>query len=128
LLRRAQTAAERTLAPPHPLLAKIYNQMGVLQLQKHDHKSSGKLFTRALEMVRKLYGDHHPEVASSLGNLGLLAKHKGHYKEAETYYREALRSLKDLSANAEKTWLRRQYADLLRELHREEEADAMEKP
>jgi tetratricopeptide (TPR) repeat protein len=126
LLRRAESAAGRTLTAPDPVLAKLYNQMGTLQFQQRNLSGAGKLYDKALAMVRKLYGNRHPEVASTLGNLGQLAKHRGNYREAERYYKDALESLGNLSAFAEKTAIRHLYADLLRETHRSVEADQLE--
>jgi tetratricopeptide (TPR) repeat protein len=49
-----------------------------------------------LEMLRKLLGTEHPDVATSLNNLAVLYKKQGRYEEAEPLYRQALEMLRKL--------------------------------
>ena len=50
----------------------------------------GLLHREALAMHRKLLGNEHLEVATSLGNLGLLLQYQGDYERAEPLQRESL--------------------------------------
>lgn len=55
-----------------------------------DYAISDSLNKRALAMDRKIYGNHHPNVAEDLINLGAIQFQLGHYPEDERYQREAL--------------------------------------
>ncbi|MEH2367891.1 tetratricopeptide repeat protein, partial [Nostoc sp.] len=48
------------------------------------------LYIQALALRRKLLGEEHPDVASSLNNLALLYDSQGRYSEAEPLYIQAL--------------------------------------
>ena len=43
----------------------------------------------ALKMWRKLLGEEHPDVATSLNNLGVLWANQGNYSQALEYFEEA---------------------------------------
>ena len=51
---------------------------------------SDTLNHRALEIHQQLYGDRHPLVSDDLVNIGAVQYQRGHYIEAEQYYRQAL--------------------------------------
>ncbi|NET69787.1 MAG: CHAT domain-containing protein [Sphaerospermopsis sp. SIO1G2] len=51
---------------------------------------------RALQMRKRLLGDEHPQVATSMNNLALLYSSQGRYAEAEPLYRQALEMTKRL--------------------------------
>lgn len=65
------------------LLANAYFYLG-------DYPRADSLNRQALETDRRLYGDHHPDLADDLINLGQLQTQWGHYPEAEKYFRQAL--------------------------------------
>ncbi|MEH2086381.1 tetratricopeptide repeat protein, partial [Nostoc sp.] len=48
------------------------------------------LYIQALALRRKLLGEEHPSVASSLNNLAGLYRSQGRYSEAEPLYIQAL--------------------------------------
>ncbi|MCA2506114.1 MAG: tetratricopeptide repeat protein [Microcystis sp. M54BS1] len=48
------------------------------------------LYLEALDLRKRLLGDNHPSVASSLNNLAKLYYSQGRYKEAEPLYLQAL--------------------------------------
>jgi tetratricopeptide (TPR) repeat protein len=48
------------------------------------------LYQQALEMRRRLLGEEHPDVATSLNNLAGLYESQGRYSEAEPLYQQAL--------------------------------------
>jgi len=50
---------------------------------------SDSLNRRVLEIDRRLYGEHHPNVANDLINLGAIQFEFGHFADAERFYREA---------------------------------------
>ncbi|MEH2310839.1 MAG: tetratricopeptide repeat protein, partial [Nostoc sp.] len=58
------------------------------------------LYIEALAMRKRLLGDEHPDVASSLNNLAFLYDSQGRYSDAEPLYIEALEiAEKRLGAN-----------------------------
>ncbi|WP_414756479.1 CHAT domain-containing protein, partial [Anabaena sp. CCY 9910] len=54
------------------------------------------LFHQALEMRKRLLGQEHPDVATSLNNLALLYNRQGRYAEAEPLFHQALEMRKRL--------------------------------
>ncbi|WP_080601761.1 tetratricopeptide repeat protein, partial [Microcystis aeruginosa] len=48
------------------------------------------LYLEALDLTKRLLGDNHPHVATSLNNLAGLYESQGRYPEAEPLYLEAL--------------------------------------
>ncbi|MEQ8386704.1 MAG: tetratricopeptide repeat protein [Coleofasciculus sp. A1-SPW-01] len=54
------------------------------------------LYQKALELYKRLLGDDHPDVASSLNNLAYLYSSQGRYGEAEPLYQQALELCKRL--------------------------------
>ena len=55
-----------------------------------DFAGAERLFRKALDMRKTLFGDVHPMVAQSLGNLGLVLFELGDATNAEVLLREAL--------------------------------------
>ena len=58
--------------------------------EKGDYAAAEPLYRQALALHRKLLGDEHPHVATSLNNLAGLFKDKGDYAAGEPLLREAL--------------------------------------
>ncbi|WP_254921402.1 tetratricopeptide repeat protein, partial [Nodularia sp. NIES-3585] len=54
------------------------------------------LYLQALELLKRLLGDNHPSVATSLNNLALLYESQGRYDQAEPLYLQALELFKRL--------------------------------
>ncbi|EDX74339.1 tetratricopeptide repeat domain protein [Coleofasciculus chthonoplastes PCC 7420] len=54
------------------------------------------MYQKALELYKRLLGDDHPDVASSLNNLAYLYSSQGRYGEAEPLYQQALELCKRL--------------------------------
>ncbi|MEH2164643.1 MAG: tetratricopeptide repeat protein, partial [Nostoc sp.] len=74
------------------------------------------LYIEALAMRKRLLGDEHPNVATSLNNLALLYKSQGRYSNAEPLYIEALEiAEKRLGANHPDTITYRENLEALRQ-------------
>ncbi len=54
------------------------------------------MYQQALELWKRLLGDEHPDVATSLNNLAELYRSRGRYAEAEPLYKKALKMLEQL--------------------------------
>ncbi|MEL7036262.1 MAG: tetratricopeptide repeat-containing protein, partial [Cyanobacteria bacterium J06592_8] len=69
----------------------------VIQLyQQGKYNEAITIAERVLEMIKKLLGPEHPDVATSLNNLALLYSSQGRYEEAEPLYQQALEMYKKL--------------------------------
>jgi len=68
----------------------------VLSTQAYAYRKQNRLgdaentYRRALELLRRHFGEDHKEIARTLGNLGGLAKEKGNLQEAEKLFRQSL--------------------------------------
>jgi tetratricopeptide (TPR) repeat protein len=50
----------------------------------------GALFKESLAMNRQLFGEAHPEVTANLSNLGLLARDRGDYRQADILFAQVV--------------------------------------
>jgi tetratricopeptide (TPR) repeat protein len=91
LMRRA-VSMERALYPgePHPDLAEVLNDMGLLLDERGDLDGSEKFYRESLAMYQRLLGDKHPYVATGLENVALILQDKGDLAGAETLYMQSL--------------------------------------
>ena len=64
--------------------------------ERADYSDAEPLYQEALAMSKRLLGDEHPSVASSLNNLACLYYNQGRYSDAEPLYQEALELLEKL--------------------------------
>ena len=62
------------------------------------------LYREALAMRRKLHGEDHPDVATSLNDLAVVLKAKGDFVEAEKSLREALSIRRQVLGEAHLQW------------------------
>lgn len=74
-------------------LADSLNSLGIA-LVDVDNDESQRVLERALELRMRHIGENSVEVASVLHNLGMLARHRAQWKQAEDYYRHSL-AIKD---------------------------------
>jgi tetratricopeptide (TPR) repeat protein len=91
-LMRHAVAMQRALYgnQPHPDLAEVLNDMGLLLDERGDLDESEKFFRESLAMYRLLLGDKHPYVATALENIALILQDKGDLAGAETLYLQSL--------------------------------------
>ena len=54
------------------------------------YEEAEPLLLQALELRKRLLGENHPDVATSLNNLAVLYDSQGRYEEAEPHYLQAL--------------------------------------
>ncbi len=85
---REATADDLKLAEAQRL-----NEQVLQLLQQGEYATAIPLAQQALEILEKVFGEEHPNVAQSLNNLGLLYNNQGEYAKAEPLY---LRSLEIL--------------------------------
>ncbi len=85
--------------PEAAVTATCLNKLSLLLLYRDVFYEAEPLMRRALKIREKLYGEQpHPDLAASLGNLGLLYFRLGAYEEVEGPLRRALEILNGLAA------------------------------
>jgi tetratricopeptide (TPR) repeat protein len=86
--RRASRGPNNALATSINNRAIMHMKLGML-----DDAEAG--FQSALEMLRQLVGEQHPDYAQTLNNLGELHRARGDHLSAEPYYRGSLKFLRN---------------------------------
>jgi tetratricopeptide (TPR) repeat protein len=81
---------------PHPDLAEVLNDMGLLLYEKGDSSGAEKFYRESLAMNRRLLGDKHPEIANGIENVAMTVQDKGDLAGAEVLYRQSLDMLREL--------------------------------
>jgi CHAT domain-containing protein len=79
--------------------AKRLNQQAYQLYKQGQYVTAIPLAERALAIRKKVLGNEHPDVATSLNNLALLYDRQGRYSEAEPLYRQALEMNQRLLGN-----------------------------
>jgi eukaryotic-like serine/threonine-protein kinase len=83
-------AVESTQGATPSHLARTINALADAQMYLGHYAEANLLYTRSLELDRKIYGNSHPAVSDALSNLGQLQEVWGHYPQAEEFERQAL--------------------------------------
>ena len=60
---------EEKLDTDHPELAETYNDLGLAYQDHFELEKAHEYHNKAFVLRKKLYGDHHPEVAKSFNNI-----------------------------------------------------------
>ena len=81
---------------PHPDLAEVLNDMGMLLWQRGDSEEAEKFYRESLAMNRRLLGEKHPEVANGLENVAMALSDKGDLDGAEVLYRQSIQMRREL--------------------------------
>jgi tetratricopeptide (TPR) repeat protein len=81
---------------PHPDLAEVLNDMGLLLYERGDTEESEKFYRESLTMNRRLLGAKHPEIANGLENVAMTLSDKGDLAGAEALYRQSLEMRREL--------------------------------
>eukprot|EP00330_Aristerostoma_sp_ATCC50986_P009402 CAMPEP_0114587502 /NCGR_PEP_ID=MMETSP0125-20121206/10449_1 /TAXON_ID=485358 ORGANISM="Aristerostoma sp., Strain ATCC 50986" /NCGR_SAMPLE_ID=MMETSP0125 /ASSEMBLY_ACC=CAM_ASM_000245 /LENGTH=361 /DNA_ID=CAMNT_0001783451 /DNA_START=1275 /DNA_END=2360 /DNA_ORIENTATION=- len=75
----------------HPEIAKIFNNIGVIEREMGKLQNAEKAFEKALQINIEIYGDiAHPSIAACHNNLGLLYEEEKKFEEALQKYRKAM--------------------------------------
>ena len=100
-MMESAVAMERELrgADPHPRLADVLNDLGLLRDRNGDYGAAENLFREAIAMNRRLLGAKHPEIAVGLNNLAGAIADNGDLAGAEATYRQALAMQRELLGN-----------------------------
>jgi tetratricopeptide (TPR) repeat protein len=108
--------------------AQLLNNLGHLFFEQKRYKEAEALYARSLAYTEESFGRNHPKVARRLANLGELYFAIGNDSEADDCFQRAVSiEEKQLGRRHPTTVSRlRAYAAMLRNLHRTEEAEAIE--
>lgn len=111
-----------------PVTAESLNSLAKLHYYGGDIDNAIKYASACLKQYESLFGEEDPSVATCLVNLGLLQHLAKHYDDAESAYKTALniRTKKLGSEHPLTLQVLKNYANLLKETHREEEAEHMQ--
>ncbi|KAJ7327825.1 hypothetical protein OS493_026104, partial [Desmophyllum pertusum] len=75
-----------------------YNNLGVDHLDLGQYKKAQEYHEKALDILKKIYGEEHDDVAKSYNNLGNDHFGLGQYDQAKECYEKALSIRKKISA------------------------------
>lgn len=101
-LLESAVAMHRALwgAQPYPDFAASLNDLGLmLYYDKSDYDRAEQLLRESLAMKRRLLGDKHPEIATSLSNIADVLHNKGDLAGAEQEYLQSLAMYRELLGN-----------------------------
>ncbi|MGD8537776.1 MAG: serine/threonine-protein kinase [Candidatus Aminicenantes bacterium] len=126
---RALIIREKEWGLKHPNLAEILNGLGHVLNKMHQYGRAEKHLLRALDICEKNPGSNPYALADSLHNLGALYfRGLGEKEKAEDYYKRALELEEEVYGKDSREIKETigDYADLLRELGRADEAKTLE--
>ena len=90
-LKYFQTALNNALnSNNEEYVATSYNNLGGIYDSQGDYARALEYYTKALDILKKIFGEEHPAVATSYNNLGFIYSSQGDYARALEYYTKAL--------------------------------------
>ena len=124
----AALAEVENAGPEDPRLAATLNTLAVLYHAQRKYAQAESFYQRVLRLLEQTIGPEHPTLATTLNNLAVVYEAQGKYDMADPLYQRALTLLErtlgpehpNLAAALEN------YADLLRKMQREAEAETAE--
>jgi tetratricopeptide (TPR) repeat protein len=125
---RTLSICEQQLGPDHPYTATSLNGLAGLYYAQGKHEQAESLHHRALSIREKHLGHEHPNTAQSLHCLAYLYQHQKDYEQSEPLYQRALTIFEQSlgSQHPHTQLVRKNHADLLRAMGRDEEAEQLE--
>ncbi|WP_165423474.1 FxSxx-COOH system tetratricopeptide repeat protein [Ktedonosporobacter rubrisoli] len=115
---------EQVFGFDHPAVTTGLNNLAWLYVEQNIYEQAENLFKRSLFIREKALGEDHPEVVFCLVNLASCYRNQGKYAEAEPLYRRALDIVEQLDTDV--VVVLENYAELLRQTGREDEARVLE--
>jgi len=89
-LQQAAEHVEATEGPKHPSMLDLQSKIGVVSLMATDYAAAQKILSENLELQLAHFGESHPDVAFTMGGLGIALRHLGQLEESERLQRGAL--------------------------------------
>jgi tetratricopeptide (TPR) repeat protein len=112
----AEKLLRDVLAQKREGVAICLNNLGVIRGHSGDWAGAESLHRQSVDMIRRVKGPEHPEVAGALATLASAVEERGDLARAETLYKESLAMrIKLLGAeHPDVTWTQYNYAYMLR--------------
>lgn len=120
---------QKVRGPDHPDAAAILNNLGVLNRMHGQYPEAEHYLKQALAVKEGAHGPSHPDIALTLLNLAQLHVAKDDYEAAVPLYERAL-GIYEMAYGPEDLRLADtldRYVVLLRKIHRDDEADRLER-
>jgi tetratricopeptide (TPR) repeat protein len=123
---RALALTERSFGKEHPLVASRLDDLALLYQSQGRYALAEPLYLRALEILEK---NQSRALDGPLGDLALFYEAQERYGEAEPFYRKALAWTEQTFGPRSRRLvpILENYASLLRRLHREAQAEPLER-
>ncbi|CAF3930921.1 unnamed protein product [Adineta steineri] len=80
----------KSLPHDHPDIATVYNNIGLVHMERGELNLALKNYEIAYEMRRKQLPSNHPDIAGSLNNIGIIYRAKGDLNTALDYMQQTL--------------------------------------
>jgi tetratricopeptide (TPR) repeat protein len=125
--QEALSIRERVEGADNPDVATTLNSLGGLYAARDDYAAAEPLLKRALDIRARVLGADDRYTAQSANNLALLYAAQQRYAEAEPLYRRALTVFEQRNDSAELATTLENYAAMLADMGRTEEAEEMER-
>jgi len=109
-----------------PRVAVSLNNLASLYESKKMYSQCTAYLKRSRDLFRNAYGDNYPAIAITLKNQARVLGEEGKYAEAEPFYKDAIARF-EKSKSTELSTTLTDYADLLRHLKKNTEADSVDK-
>jgi tetratricopeptide (TPR) repeat protein len=106
LLRHQMELVAEKLGPDHKHMAVILTYLADSALQQQAFTAAADYDERALEVVRKVHPQVHPDVAMALNNLGAIYRAQHRLEESSRLYAEALEIMQASGQPDHPAWIR----------------------
>ncbi len=115
---------ERSRGAEHPLTADALNDQGVFLFSIAEYSDAVAVHQHALDIRERRFGENHPDVAQSLGNLAAAYHLQSDFERAGIYYDQALTIYEKYPdvASQDFVTVARNFADLLAQIGRTDHA------
>lgn len=125
LLQRAVRVAEQAHGAAHPDVAKALGSLAFVRFAAGKPAEADQLYRRALAIDEAALGAEHPDVATDLSNLAQVVFRQGDLPAADPLLKRVLAIRQKALGPAHPETLRaaRNYADLLRQMNRPQDAN-----
>lgn len=127
LYRRSHEIKEKALGKKDIIVAHSASKLASIYYQNSDFKNAEPMAKKSADIYETVHGKDHPDVACALHNLATLYHVQRKYAHAEQAYKKSLEIKNKVfgSDHPETTRLLKSYSELMKETHRDQEADHM---
>lgn len=125
--KRSHEIKEKALGKNDIIVAHSASKLASIYYQNSNYKSAEALAKKSADIYESVHGKEHPDLACALHNLATLYHVQRKYAHAEQAYKRSLEIKNKVfgSDHPETTRLLKSYSELMKETHREQEADHM---